>query len=286
MSTVAPPEPRLFREEDLVAEEAASFACGGAFVYTRRCPDRTGPNEDAAALIPHGSGDGLLVVADGVGGMRGGSQASGLTISRLATAVHSAWETERDLRNAVLDGVEAANTAVTELGGAGSTLAVAEIQGRAVRPYHIGDASILVVGQRGRIKLQTVSHSPTGYAVEAGLLDGVEALHHEERHLISNMLGTPDMRIEVGSAIALADRDTVLLASDGLSDNLTTEEIIETIRKGPLEAAGRKLAALCGQRMDGEGGNTPSKPDDLTFILFRLQPGNRRQVGNRRAGAA
>jgi len=267
----APPEPWLIREEDLVTVEAAAFAGGEACVYTRKCPSRESPNEDAAAVIPFSNAGGLLLVSDGVGGQRGGTQASGLCVSRISSAVQEASAAGGDLRDAVLDGVENANAAVANLGlGAGATLAIAELQGRTVRPYHVGDAMILVVGQRGVVKLHTVSHSPTGYAVEAGYLNEEEAIRHEERHLISNMMGAPDMRIEVGSPLQLADRDTVLLASDGLSDNMTQEEIVETVRKGPLAKAGRQLAHTCAERMNGGNDSGPSKPDDLTFILFRL----------------
>lgn len=256
-----------------MAESTAAHFCGGhAVVFSQRCPGKERPNEDAAALIPYGETAGLLVVADGVGGQRGGAQASGMAISLLATSVRRARREGTDLRDAVLNGVEAANHAVAALGvGAGTTLAVLEISGRTVRPFHVGDSMILAVGQRGRIKLQTVPHSPTGYAVEAGLLDAEEALRHEERHLVSNMVGTPDMRVEMGSAMRLADRDTVLLASDGLSDNLTEEEIVEFVRKGPLEGAAERLAATCRARMERDGDEeAPSKPDDLTFVLFRL----------------
>jgi serine/threonine protein phosphatase PrpC len=74
----------------------------------------------------------------------------------------------------------------------------------------------------------------------------------------------------VGSAIALAPRDTLLLASDGLSDNLHMPEIVECVRKGPLVEVTRELARNARERMEsGESGN-PSKPDDLTFAIFRL----------------
>ncbi|MGI9590762.1 MAG: PP2C family protein-serine/threonine phosphatase, partial [Myxococcota bacterium] len=81
---------------------------------------------------------------------------------------------------------------------------------------------ILLIGQRGRVKLQTVDHSPVGFAVEAGLLDADAALHHEDRHIISNFVGGADLRIEMGSGLHLAERDTLCLASDGLADNLRT----------------------------------------------------------------
>ena len=171
----------------------------------------------------------------------------------------------------ILDGVEEGNDAVRELGiGAATTLVVAEIAGRTLRPYHVGDSAILVVGQRGKLKLQTVPHSPVGYALESGLLEEKEALHHDERHLISNMVGAPDMRIEVGSPIRLAPRDTVLLATDGLLDNLSLQEITDGIRTGPLASGVEKLADTCRRRMCAPEGEHPSKPDDVTFLLFRL----------------
>jgi serine/threonine protein phosphatase PrpC len=125
------------------------------------------------------------------------------------------------------------------------------------------------VGQRGRIKFQTIAHSPTGFAVEAGFLDELEAMLHEERHVVSNFLGNNDMRIEVGPPSQLAARDTLILASDGLTDNLHVVEIVETIRKGTLETAVEKLVAMVRKRMlEGDPG-LPSKPDDLTVLLLR-----------------
>jgi len=188
---------------------------------------------------------------------------------RLERAVGSLGS-EASIRSGILDGFEAANHAVLDLGiGAATTLAVAEIDADRVRAYHVGDSGIVVTGQRGRIKLQTMAHSPVGYAIEAGVLDEDEALHHEERHVVSNLVGSADMRIEVGSSLALADRDSLLLATDGLFDNLSLAEIVEIVRAGPLGAAACELAARCRARMHSGDGDAPSKPDDVTFALYR-----------------
>ena len=117
-----------------------------------------------------------------------------------------------------------------------------------------------------------------GYGVESGLLDEKEAMYHEERHIVSNVIGSPDMRIEIGSTLELAARDTLLVASDGLWDNLHTEEIVDKIRKGGMRRAVKSVATECGWRMVNGAEGTPSKPDDLTFILFRLYS-PRRKVG-------
>jgi serine/threonine protein phosphatase PrpC len=119
------------------------------------------------------------------------------------------------------------------------------------------------------VRLQTVSHSPVGYAVEAGILDGEEAMHHDERHLVSNLVGSSEMRIEVGSPISLNPFDTVLLATDGVFDNLHQHEIVEAIRTGSLQQAAVRLASEAAARMDEPADGQPSKPDDLTFVLYR-----------------
>jgi serine/threonine protein phosphatase PrpC len=126
------------------------------------------------------------------------------------------------------------------------------------------------VGQRGRIKQRVVPHSPTGFAVEAGVLDEDEAVQHDQRHVLFNVIGSPDMRVEVGPTLQLAVHDTVLLASDGLFDNLFIDEIVDAICSGPLAAASNRLVELAQARMRGDArADLPCKPDDLTVILFR-----------------
>jgi serine/threonine protein phosphatase PrpC len=78
------------------------------------------------------------------------------------------------------------------------------------------------------------------------------------------------MRIEMGPPVELAPRDTLLLASDGLFDNLFADEIVEAIRSGPLDNSIGSLVEAAQGRMATSGGTTPSKPDDLTVIAFRL----------------
>jgi serine/threonine protein phosphatase PrpC len=265
---------KFYFDEEMVEADCVAVAGGEVAVYSRRCPTRDSPCEDSAAVIPLGLDRGVLVVADGMGGQPGGDRASSEAICRLAESLAEALDRGREPREAILDGIESANRAVSDHAvGAATTLAVVEIQGRLVRPYHVGDSMIMAVGQRGRLKLQTVAHSPVGYAVEAGFLDQDEAMHHEERHLVSNMIGTRDMHITIGPQIALADRDTLILASDGLSDNLHVGEIVERMRKGPLRRVASLLAEDARGRMCHPVVGLPSKPDDLTFIVFRPQPG-------------
>ena len=250
----------------------AAVGGGEMIAFTCRSPDKETENEDTVAVIPFGPEAAILVVADGAGGLPAGKRASRTAVLSLIASMQLALENTMLLRNAILNGIEAANEAVLALAnGSATTLTVVTIEGRSARAYQIGDSEALIVGQRGRIKLQTTPHSPTGLAVEAGFLDEREALHHEERHLVSNLLGTSDMRIDIGATLDLQPRDTIILASDGLTDNLHLDEIVERIRKGPLDEAADDIIGLAVERMSRPTGGAPHKPDDLSLILYRKQ---------------
>ena len=70
----------------------------------------------------------------------------------------------------------------------------------------------------------------------------------------------------------------MLLASDGLTDNVHVHEIIEAVRKGPLDTSARAVVDLARKRMASENGKDPSKPDDLSLIIYRRRPPQRRQA--------
>jgi serine/threonine protein phosphatase PrpC len=259
----------LTSPKDEHSEQGA--AAGGSFVaYSTTAPDKTTDNEDTVAVIPVTDDVAVLVIADGAGGLPGGRWASLTVVEALQESLRQIGADTGQLRTAILNGLESANETVMARGnGSATTATVVSIDGLVARSYQVGDSEAIVVGQRGRIRAQTTAHSPTGFAVEAGLLDQRDALHHEERHLVSNFIGTADMRIEMGSGLTLQPRDTVLLASDGLVDNVHLHEIADLIRKGPIDDAARALTSLARRRMTVETLHQPSKPDDLSVILFR-----------------
>ena len=248
----------------------ADIGGGEVLAYTGRAPDKESENEDTVGIIPYGPDAAVLVVADGAGGLPAGRRASQAAVATLDQSLQVAASKTMFLRDAILNGIESANEAVLALAnGSATTMTVVTIEGRVARMYQIGDSEALITGQRGLVRAQTMAHSPTGFAVEAGFLDEREALHHEERHLVSNFIGTSDMRIDIGAATKLQLKDTVLVASDGLTDNIHMHEINELIRTGPLEESLDAIVSLALRRMTVESKRQPSKPDDLSIILFR-----------------
>src|SRR5690606_14704876 len=157
------------------------FPQGLVALRSFRSPEKETPNEDAAAIIWLGDDALVLAVADGVGGTPAGREASNVTVETLSEVLTRRADPSVSLRPAILDAIEAANRSVIDLArGAATTLVVAEIVEDHMRSYHVGDSELIAVGQRGRIKRRVVPHSPTGFAVEAGLLDEDEAVQHAE----------------------------------------------------------------------------------------------------------
>lgn len=283
-SAAAYPDPGLPNKVVLPRVQLVS-ACGGeCALYTHRSPFKETFNQDVAAVVQHSRTSGAIVVADGLGGMVAGEVAAEIAVSSVRASIERLRVPDRrssrsrkanqttadDLRTAILEGLEHANERILrESFGSATTIAIVEIVNGAIRSYHVGDSMVLVCGLRGKLKHLTVCHSPVGFLVKSGLIDEDQAMHHEERHLVSNVIGSPDMRIESGPQLPMAARDTVLVATDGLFDNLHVAEIVERIRKGPLKEGVERLARDATERMLCPVEGLPSKPDDLTIVAFR-----------------
>lgn len=242
---------------------------GEVVCYSDRSPKKETPNEDALAVITVDDETTVLVVADGLGGMPAGEQASKLVVECL---IDSLSDKNVHVREAILNGIDEANKIILDLKtGSGTTVSIAEINNNKLRTYHAGDSLILLTTSHGNIKYQTVSHSPIGYALVCGAIDQERAMRHPERNLISNYVGCNDMHINIGPFIELTSFDTLILSSDALSDNLYEDEICEVIRKGSLVDGVDELIEDCKHNMHESKPDRLCHPDDLTLICFRLK---------------
>jgi len=260
---------RIYVDAETQMPEILPLARGQLAAFCARRPGKEAANEDSVLVAPLDDEENVLVVADGAGGLRGGADASRIAVENIVHSL-SRREAESDPLEVVESGIGQAHRAISGLGlGAATTVAGVWIERDRLRSFHTGDSMVLVVGQRGKLKLCTTPHSPVGYAEHAGLLDEKAAMFHQERHLVSNLLGIGEVSIEESRAIKLRPRDTVVIASDGLFDNLFVDEIVEIVRMGPLPEAIQNLVDETRRRMITPVEGVPSKPDDLGVILFR-----------------
>ena len=256
-----------FFQQEATDVQLADF-CGGVIAgCSYKSPDKETANEDAAAWIELSKNHGVLVVADGVGGQSAGDRAARTAIESVVEHCQDATD-ETSLRAEILDAIEAANREVLSWGiGAGSTIVVAEYLLGTVRVVHVGDSTALLTSNHGTIKFLSVAHGPVAMAVEIGMLDESEAIEHEDRNIITNCIGSTEMKIEVGPEVLMAARDTLLLASDGLFDNLTSTQVTNSIRAGHMESQLNTMIEKTRGLMTGD--SETGKPDDLTVLCFR-----------------
>lgn len=246
------------------------IALGQVLVYSTPAPYKRGdddPNEDRLAVFELSDGSAVLVVADGVGGLPAGEVASSIVIDRIAERL-AATDDVTQITATLIAALEDAHRQVRDNGSGGATtVALAHVEQGKYRTLHAGDSVVMQCGQRGKLKLETIAHSPVGYALEAGILSEDEAFEHEDRHVVSNVIGGQDLSITLGGLMPMALRDTLLIATDGVTDNLRQSEEIEIVRKGNLMTCGVQLAREGQARMSGD--HKGGKPDDMSFILFR-----------------
>ena len=193
-------------------------------------PKRT-VNEDNLLVIPEA---GLFLVADGVGGRRGGEVASQTVVdvfSRVFQQQHS-----DDLRQVIENTIDLCNQKIyeesqsdPELEGMATTLALVVVTGNRAIVAHVGDSRVYRFDEQGLICL-TQDHSEVGEALRAGVITPDQAARHPRRNVISRAIGA-DIEVEPDfREIEVDDNTSFVLCSDGINRHVTDEEIARLMR--------------------------------------------------------
>lgn len=248
--------------------ETANFEI---YYFTAKNPLKDSVNEDSLGFYEVNKNILVLYVADGAGGHPKGEDASRLALECLETSLAKYKDkSESNLRFSILNGIEKGNELLLSNGvGSKTTLTVCSIDNDKVRSYQVGDSGLIVCGQKGKFKYKTISHSPVGYGVEAGLITEDEALTHPNLNEVDNIMGEADMRMDIGPEVAMQSKDTIVIASDGLLDNFSTEQIIEKVRCGQLKETAEQIVQYFREKLKSDPDGTKVKYDDLSFILCR-----------------
>lgn len=222
-------------------------------------------NEDQLVTRPE---LGLWAVADGMGGHENGALASA-TVAAALEGIGAA-SSAPDLLARLEDGVLRANAELRRIiarkGGApmGSTLAALIVHERHFACVWSGDSRIYLV-RSGRILQVSHDHTEVQDMVDKGLLTPDEAKHSPRRHIITHAIGVHDLPELDLSNGELEGGDIFVLCSDGLTEHVADEEILQAVRNAAPQAACDALLALTLER---------GAHDNVTVIVARYQPGD------------
>ncbi|HET9913751.1 MAG TPA: PP2C family serine/threonine-protein phosphatase [Anaerolineales bacterium] len=235
----------------------------------------------------------LAVLSDGIGGHRAGEVAAELAVNHMMQAV--AHSDGRHIRQTIDDAVKEASEAIAahsasnqNLKGMGATCATAWIVGDKLYTASVGDSRIYLM-RGGRIQQVTVDHTWVQEAIDKGIITPEAAREHPNVHVIRRYLGSPtppdpdfrlklfndegDEHAENNQGLQLLPSDTLLLCSDGLTDLVWNDEILEIVRaKSNLKEAARALIELANSR----GGH-----DNITVVLISVPSDFKLTVGKK-----
>lgn len=209
----------------------------------------------------------LLAVCDGVGGRKAGEIASALALETLSHEMEtlSGGCPRETLFKAAVEKVNQRvwQESLTEarLSGMATTLTAAVICHQRAIIAHVGDSRAYFV-RGGSIQQLTRDQSFVASMVACGALTEEQALSSPYRSTILQAIGresTVDVALDV---VDVVKGDVLLLCTDGLSNKVNAEEMVEALRSPSLSDAVQRLIALANLR----GGE-----DNITVEAARIE---------------
>ena len=219
-----------------------------------------------SSLSPIGKLPNLFIVADGMGGHKAGDFASKYSVK---TFIENIKKSSRELPVEIITkALEDTNQALIkeaqgnqDLDGMGTTFVVATIIDQYMYVANIGDSRLYIINDK--IKQITQDHSLVEEMVKEGKIDREDARVHPNKNVITRALGVHNKIVPDFFELNLLKGDTILMCSDGLTNMLEDQEIMEIIKNNSnrLELASKDLVDKANQR----GGK-----DNISVIIVKL----------------
>ena len=223
---------------------------------------------EPGAVADETEGAGLYAVCDGLGGGEHGELASAIAVDTLRETFSRMKDQDVAVDKVIDWFTHTANDRICaemerlNSWSMGTTFVVLGIRDDTVRIYNLGDSRAYLLW-KSNIKQLTRDHTKAKELVDMGLLTEEQAKTHPERNQLTQHLGiySEDMEVEPYKvpAFKLMAGDKLLLCSDGLTDMLGDQEILDimSVDSSPSEIA----EALVGVALQRGG------KDNITVIV-------------------
>lgn len=206
----------------------------------------------------------LFIVADGMGGHKAGDYASRHTIERVVASIsrNSSEEPVTIIQEAISKANEllvAESNEDETKSGMGTTLVIATLVGDKLIVANVGDSRLYVISDM--VRQITRDHSLVDEMVRLGELNPSEARSHPDKNIITRAIGAQKNVKADFFEVELAKDDYVLMCTDGLTNMVRDEEILDIVRseKEP-EAIAHKLVRMA----NNNGGR-----DNITVTIIK-----------------
>ncbi|MBX7143808.1 MAG: Stp1/IreP family PP2C-type Ser/Thr phosphatase [Oligoflexia bacterium] len=222
-------------------------------------------NQDSHGIIET-SGFKLFIVADGMGGVKGGGVASSLAINVLKECLEDKIELNP---NAICSAVKHANAEIFEKGtsdpslaGMGTTYVGLGFVGTTLFVSSVGDSRAYRVRDNNIVQL-TTDHTLVQELLRSGAISPDQVENHPVSHMLTRSLGpTPEIDVDCFMCSdGPARGDIYILCSDGLYNLVRDHEMAQIVQDNYIDTAVQKLIKLANDR----GGT-----DNITVIVVEV----------------
>ncbi|MDY5243460.1 MAG: Stp1/IreP family PP2C-type Ser/Thr phosphatase [Eubacterium sp.] len=225
-------------------------------------------NQDAYAVGELPGEVAWAVVCDGMGGAAGGNIASALAVKVISDKITASYNEKMrsaSIKNLLDSAITAANIEVydmaysrNDLNGMGTTVVAVIVRDSVAYIAHAGDSRAYTVKDYD-VQQVTVDHSLVQNLVDRGEITKEQAEHHPNKNVITRAVGV-DKRIDIDySEVELDNNETLILCTDGLSNYVTNDEMVEDIKDGQYYAFADRLV----KRANKNGGG-----DNITVVAI------------------
>jgi serine/threonine protein phosphatase PrpC len=214
--------------------------------------------EGADRTLELGTKGVLLAVSDGMGGHQAGEVASALVLESLQREL--AQDPSKPLHKHLEDAVHRANRRVhnaarsADRHGMGATLTAIFIRNTEAYIAEVGDSRGYLL-RNGRLRQMTRDQSMVQMLVDQGVMSASEARKAPGKNVILQAVGlNPDVRVAIGK-LELRRGDRLLLCSDGVTNQITDDELRTILTRSEPREACETIIALANDR-GGEDNET------------------------------
>lgn len=223
-------------------------------------------NEDYVGLFQNKVGIKFAIIADGLGGHKGGDVASEMAVSYLGYRFEETkFDEPNEGREWLKLEVNKENKMILEraqqyedLNGMGTTLVCAMFFGDSYLLGNIGDSRGYLY-REGKLVQLTEDHSFVNELVKRGQISSEEAKHHPQKNIITRTLGVSENANLDEKILKLKKCDLLLLCSDGLTNMVEDEQIAQVLYQ---EADLQEKCNLLIDYANQAGGN-----DNITLLI-------------------
>ena len=184
---------------------------------------------------PIGNLPNVFIVADGMGGHNAGDFASRFAVETIVEEIQTSFE--KNPVTILSKAIEKANALTRQkayedisLSGMGTTIVIATFIAGHLEVANVGDSRLYVVNDD--IRQVTVDHSLVEEMIRMGGIDRESARFHPDKNIITRAIGARDTVEADFFDLELNAGDQVLLCSDGLTNMMEDETILQILNNG------------------------------------------------------